>query len=70
MSSKVEYGVRGLRSSGVYPVEWGVPRGDPVSEERLEWVKARVQAHNRLKPLRQLVQRQQEMSRLLGGENA
>jgi hypothetical protein len=69
--NRIEYGDRALRSSaGSYPPEWGVPVGDPLSEERREWVKARVQAHNRLKPVRQLVQRQQEMSRLLGGEDA
>lgn len=40
------------RGMGVFPSEWGVPAGSQFSEERKQWVAARVQEHSSLQRLR------------------
>ncbi|MFC9051812.1 hypothetical protein [Streptomyces anthocyanicus] len=40
------------RGMGVFPTEWGVPAGSQFSEERKQWVAARVQEHSSLQRLR------------------
>jgi len=40
------------RGMGIFPTEWGVPAGSQFSEERKQWIAARVQEHSSLQRLR------------------
>jgi len=51
MAGHVEQSEMG-RGMGVFPMEWGVPAGSQFSEERKQWVAARVQEHRSLQRLR------------------
>lgn len=41
-----------------YPTQWGLPEGDPDSEQRVAWVRRNVRAWQKAKSRRSWLQRQ------------
>lgn len=46
-----EHATQTPRSIGSFPAEWGPPRGRPLSEERVAWVRSKVEQFGSRSPL-------------------